>query len=123
MLPPEQICPNCGASLKATQEEEDSEVVHCDECDAVIDFREKEPVVQKKEEYVELFSTMNQGDIALIKSILDNASIDFYVLGENFLSVEPLVQPAKFYVAAGRVNDAKELLKEFKLHIYGVSNR
>jgi hypothetical protein len=65
---------------------------------------------------------MNQGDIALIKSILEDANIDYYVFGENFLSVDPLIQPAKFFVNENQIDEVKELLKDIKLSIWGFSN-
>jgi len=52
-----------------------------------------------------------------------NSNIDYYVLDGEFLTVRPLVQPARFYVADGQLEEAKELLKDFELHIFGVSKR
>jgi hypothetical protein len=67
-------------------------------------------------------SSLNQVDIGLIKSILGNADIEYYVFGENFLSAEPLLQPARFFVNGNKLEEAKELLKDYDLRIWGFSS-
>ena len=74
-----------------------------------------------KDNYTEILSTLNQGDIALIKSILDDCKIDYYILGENFLSMYPFVNAAKVLVNDIQVGEVKELLKDFELNIFGAS--
>ena len=64
---------------------------------------------------------MNQGDINLIKSMLENAEIDYFIYGENFLNIRPLLQPASFFVLSTRFEEAKQLLKDFDQHIFGLS--
>jgi len=121
VLPANTICPNCKSGLELSEDERISGKVHCPECEALIDFKVNPPKVLNRENYVELLSSLNQGDIGLIKSILGNSNIDYYVFGENFLSVDPLIQPARFYVNESQEEEAKELLKDFKLHIWGTS--
>jgi hypothetical protein len=125
-LPPEPfpinvICPNCSCEIKLEYEERTSGKVHCPECEAVIDLRVNPPGLLNKENYVELLSSLNQGDIALIKSILEDAEVDYYVFGENFLGADPLIQPARFFVNENQLEEAKEVLKDFKLNIWGTS--
>ncbi len=125
-LPPEQfpvkiICPNCSDELELEDDERTSGKVHCPECEAVIDLRVNPPGLLKNKNYVELLSSLNQGDIALIQSILDDSEIDYYVLGENFLSARPLLEPARFFVNENQLEEAKEVLKDFKLNILGTS--
>ena len=115
------ICPNCASELNLTEDERLNGKVHCPECEVAIDFNVIPTEIVNKENFVELLVSLNQGDIALIKSLLDNSSIEYYTTGENFLSVDPLIQPAKFFVNENQVEEAKELLKEFKLHIWGTS--
>lgn len=115
------ICPNCSSELDLSEEERLNGKVHCPECEVVIDFTVIPTKIVNRENFVELLVSLNQGDIALIKSLLDNSKIEYYTTGENFLSVDPLIQPAKFFVNENQVEDAKELLKEFKLHIWGTS--
>ena len=66
-------------------------------------------------------SSMNQGDLGIIKSMLDDGSIDYFVTGENFLSVDPLIQPARIMVREDQLDEANEIIKNFELHIFGVS--
>ncbi|RPI74322.1 MAG: DUF2007 domain-containing protein [Ignavibacteriales bacterium] len=115
-------CPNCDNDLEISEEERISGMVHCPECEVLIDFNTDPPKVFHKENYVELFSSLNQGDISIIKSILENANIDYYVFGENFLGAEPLIQPARFFVNENNLEEAKELLKDYDFRIWGYSS-
>ncbi len=115
------ICPNCSSELDLSNEDRIYRKVHCPECGSLIDFNFDPPKILKSQSYSLLLSTMNQGDIALIKSILDDSNIDYHVFDEEFLSLRPLVQPARFYVADSQMEEAKELLKNFELHIFGLS--
>ncbi|MCX6151778.1 MAG: hypothetical protein NTX22_14740 [Ignavibacteriales bacterium] len=124
LLPVEIICPNCSNSLELSDDERNSRKFHCPECESFLDFEFDPPKIIKPKDYSHfLLSSLNQGDVAVIKSILDDAKIDYFVYGENFLSTSPLIQPARFYVLESRVEEAKELLKDFELHIFGASNR
>jgi len=115
------VCPNCESELEPSGKERFSGKIHCPECEALIDFRMNPPKIFNRGHYVELLSSLNQGDIGLVKSILENADIEYYVLGENFLSVEPLIQPARFYVSQKQLEEAKELLKDYEFSNLGVS--
>jgi hypothetical protein len=123
LLSPEIICPNCSVNIELSDAERSSRKFHCPECESFIDYTFNPAKILNRQNYIELLSSFNQGDIALIKSLLDDALIDYYVFGENFLSVEPLVQPAKFYVNGIQLEEAKEVLKDFNLHIFGTSDR
>lgn len=119
---PENInCPGCGNKIEISDTERITAKVHCPNCEALVDFNSDPPEVMNKENYAELLSSFNQGDISLIKSVLDNSDIDYYVFGENFLSVDPLIQPARFFVNVKDMETARELLKDFDLRIWGTS--
>ena len=115
------ICPNCNTELDLSSDERLSGKFHCPECEAFVDKNFDPPKIILKSNYVELLSTLNQGDIAMLKSLLDDGEIDYYVSGENFLSIRPLLEPAKIYVNETQTEQVKELLKGFDLHIWGVS--
>ncbi len=117
----EYQCPNCNVDLDLSDDERAKGKFHCPECEAFIDVTVDPPRVSKKENYVLLLSSLNQGDIAVLKSVLEDAEIDYYVAGENFLSVRPLLEPAKFFVNETQVEETQELLKDFDLHIWGAS--
>lgn len=116
-------CPSCSSELRLTKDERAARTFHCPECEAYLDFTVTPPMVLKDKKYSEVFSSRNQGDIALLKSFLDDSDIDYYVSGEDFLSVYPLIQPAKFFVRDDQVEEAKGLLKEFNANLFGVSRR
>ena len=54
-------------------------------------------------------------DIALIKSLLDSEGILYFVQGEAFSAVRPLVEPVRFMVAADRLQEAKGLIGGLRL--------
>lgn len=123
LLPEVIICPSCSSELRLAKEERAARIFHCPECEAYLDFTVNPPMVLKDKKYTEVFSSRNQGDIALLKSFLDDSDIDYYVSGEDFLAVYPLIQPAKFFVRDDQVDEAKGLLKEFNANLFGVSRR
>ena len=121
LMPEELICPNCSCHITLTFEERSTQKIHCPKCEALLDYKSKEDRIVEPDEFVEIISSFNQGDLAVIKSLLDDAQIEYNTIGENFLSVDPLIQPAKIYVKKAQLLEAHELLKEFKLHIFGAS--
>jgi hypothetical protein len=122
VLSKKAVCPNCKSDLELSEDEIISGKIHCPECESLIDFNLNPPKVTNKADYVELLSSLNQGDIGLIKTILDNADIEYYVFGENFLGAEPLLQPARFFVNVSKLEEAKELLRDYDLRIWGFSS-
>ena len=122
-LPEEITCPNCTSVLELDEEERTASLIHCPECECAIDVRVKPFKSIDMKAYSEVLSTINQGDLILLKSILDEAKIDYYIVGENFINIYPLIQPAKFYVVNKQVEEVKELLKDFEFHILGLSTR
>jgi hypothetical protein len=121
-LPFEIVCPNCSALLELSGEERIIRKFHCVECDSFINYNYDPPKILKPESFDELLYSMNQGDISVIKSMLDNSEIDYFVFGENFFNIDPLIQPARIFVLSTRLEEARELLKNFDQHIFGLSN-
>lgn len=122
-LPEEIVCPNCSENITPGEKERASRQVHCPECESLIDFTTDPPSVINPKEYVQITSSINQGDIGLIRSLLDDANIDYYIFGENFLIIDPLIQPARVFVVKDQVEEAKNILKNVDIHIFGVSMR
>ncbi len=123
LLPERLTCPSCSSQLVLTKDERAAKTFHCPECEAYLDFTIDPPMVLEQKKYSEVFSSRNQGDIALLKSFFDDSDIDYYVVGEDFLATYPLIQPAKFFVREDQTEEAKGLLKEFNANLFGVSRR
>ena len=60
--------------------------------------------------YRVLIETSNPADIALVKSLLDSEDVLYFVQGEAFSAVRPMVEPVRFMVAEDRLEDARELI-------------
>jgi DNA-directed RNA polymerase subunit M/transcription elongation factor TFIIS len=116
------VCPNCNSKIKLSKNDITTKKVHCPKCEALIDFNFELPKVLKKENYVEFLSAINIGDISMIRSLLDSGGIDYYIFEENFVHVRPLLEPARLFVNETQIEEVKEILKDFDLHIWGLSS-
>ncbi|HPB68032.1 MAG TPA: DUF2007 domain-containing protein [Candidatus Omnitrophota bacterium] len=67
--------------------------------------------------YVELVRTFNQGDIALIKSLLLAEGIEYYLQGEDFNLVRPLAVPPVFMVREEQYQDAREIIQGLNISL------
>ncbi len=92
-------------------------IIKCPECEVPLVYElPKEPDIKTSVSYVkyqEVLYTHNQGDIAVIKSILDSAGIIYYLKGERISVTRPWADPAILMVIKNQVDTAKELLKDF----------
>jgi len=122
-LPLEVTCPACSALIELSDEERQAKSFHCGSCEAFIDFNYDPPKIHNAESYEEVFSSLNLGAIAIIKSIFEDAKIDYQVFGENFLLTDPLIQPARVVVTESQLEEAKNLLKDFEPNIFGISRK
>jgi hypothetical protein len=97
------ICADCGGQLIANPPE--------------VEEMTKKPVKgpMGEVEFSEVLTAFNAGDIALIKSILDGESIDYYFHGEFFNLARPLVDPVRLMVRKDQANSAKEILRDLEL--------
>jgi len=64
------------------------------------------------EEFVEVFSTYQQGDIAFIKSVLDGEGITYFFQGESSVMLIAAGAYARLLVKAEEVQRAREILQE-----------
>ena len=74
-------------------------------------------------DYVELLSTFNPSDIAIVKSVLDSTDIPYVWEGDYFTTAEPLVAPARLMVQTERAQEAAEFLKDLSLSYSGIDMR
>lgn len=104
------ICPKCRSQYDITLFEF-GKTLKCD-CGYVIDPNKN----QREYKFVKVYSSPKQGEIALIKSLLDGEKIPYYVKGENFAT---LYGPADglstmdIMIQEEYFEDVKELLKDF----------
>jgi hypothetical protein len=104
------FCPECRAEYIEG-------ITECKDC--------KVPLVealppQQPYNFIEILSTFNLGDIAMIKSLLDSEEIAYYFIGENFNRLDQLVQPARLIVREDHVERAREVLGDFNLRYIGL---
>ena len=64
------------------------------------------------EEFVEVFSTYQQGDIAFIKSVLDGEGITYFFQGESSIMLIAAGAYARLMVKADEAQRAREILQE-----------
>lgn len=109
------FCPKCGAEYRAGFK-------HCSDCDVdLVEELPKEDItsIDKKGEnditFIPILSTFNLGDIALIKSILDNEEIEYFIQGENTEYVSACMDPVILMVREDQADIVKELLKNFDI--------
>lgn len=69
-------------------------------------------------EFVTVAETYNQADIALIKSLLDQTDIVYYLKDEYINIARPFLEPVKVMVAKDRAEHARELLSGFELTFF-----
>ena len=67
-------------------------------------------------DYKKVLETLNPGDIAIIKSILDAAGITYFFQEENYTYWGRSVIPPRLMVKEDEVEKAKEVLKDLKLN-------
>jgi hypothetical protein len=64
------------------------------------------------EEFVEVFSTYQQGEIAFIKSVLDGEGITYFFQGESSIMLIAAGAYARLMVKADEAQRAREILQE-----------
>lgn len=64
------------------------------------------------EEFLEVFSTYQQGDIAFIKSVLDSEGITYFFQGESSIMLIAAGAYARLLVKADEAQRAREILQE-----------
>jgi len=94
-------CPSCRAEFRPG-------FYRCEDCD--VDLVETLPAEEQKPGYVELALVFTEGEMACIKSILDQAGIDYYFHGEQAHRLTPLPFGARLMVREDFREEAEALL-------------
>lgn len=103
------FCPKCGAEYREG-------FYKCTDCGADLAYGQP-PGTEDEVRYVEMlevFSTYNPGDIAVIKSILEGEGIHYYFQGENTNLMIGGGAYARLLVQADQVERVKDILKEME---------
>jgi hypothetical protein len=72
----------------------------------------KTPDEFEDEEFVEVFSTYQQGDIAFIKSVYDGEGITYFFQGENSIMLIAAGAYARLLVKTDEADRAKDILRD-----------
>lgn len=105
-----KYCPECGAEFRPKMTE-------CADCKVPLsDTFVGETPKPAPDQYLEVMSTYNIADLAVIKGLFEGEKIEYYLQGENFHAVMSWVQPVKIFVREDHVDMAKELLFGLNLH-------
>jgi hypothetical protein len=115
------ICPKCKAEYtRGVDVCADCDVPLVDRLTADGQFGENtESNVGRDPTFLDIFITCNAGEIAMIKSLLDDAGIDYYFQGERFASVHSGAYPARLFVRADQCEEALEILGDLDFSTFG----
>jgi hypothetical protein len=91
-------------------------MTRCPECDVDLVFtlpeESEKPVIDTDAEFVEIMNTYDAGVLTVIKSILDDVGIPYFIKGEHSVFVFSHIYPAHVLVLKQEAEKAKELLKD-----------
>jgi hypothetical protein len=105
------FCPNCHTEFLEGVEE-------CSDCHIqLVESLPEDPTDSAPDgaDYEEILRTYNPIDLAMIRSLLEGAEIDFYFHGGIFNAMDPVAQPARLMVRKEHVAEAKEILKDLEI--------
>jgi hypothetical protein len=95
-------CPSCRAEFREG-------FFRCEDCDVAL--VEVLPEEAGKPGYIQIATVFTEGEIAFIKSYLDQANIDYYFHGEQAHRLAPLPLGARLMVREDFKEEAEALLK------------
>jgi len=103
------FCPKCKAEYRAG-------FTVCADCGVpLVDKLPEEKELSPKPPYKQFKALFSTAEIAIIKSILDDAKIDYYFRGERFQTMHvPLVDPAILMIREDHFETAKKLLEDLE---------
>ena len=108
------FCPKCRSEYR--------EGFHtCSDCN--IELVDELPSIPEPEfvDFVEILATYNPADVVFLKSLLESEGIQHFFKGEHFMYMRPLADPVRLMVRQDQVDEAKELVKNVKLSVSGIS--
>lgn len=110
------FCPNCEAEYVAG-------IFLCSDCDLpLVSEPLEKAALAAAIPYVRVLATYNSADLIVIKSLLEDAGLDYHIEGENFHYLGfPLVQSVKLHVRADQADTAQVLLADLDLRGWAIS--
>lgn len=101
------FCPKCKSEYREG-------FYKCSDCgsDLIHQLPPETPENADHEEFVEVFSTYQQGDISFIKSVLDGEGITYFFQGENSIMLIAAGAYARLLVKAEDAERVKEILRD-----------
>ncbi len=98
-------CPKCKSEYREG-------FYKCAECDVYLVSELPQTAHDSGDEFVEVFSTYNQGEIAFIKSVLDGEDITYFFQGESSTMLIAAGAYARLLVKAEEADRAREIMQE-----------
>lgn len=111
------FCPKCGAEYREG-------FTQCADCGIALVWEKPDEVEADKADYVEyteVLRTFSLADVAIIRSLLEDSGIDYFIKDEHFALVRPLVEPPTLMVNKDQVEEAWEILKDLELQFKGIT--
>ncbi len=101
------FCPKCKSEYREG-------FYRCSDCgsDLIHLLPPETPENADHEEFVEVFSTYQQGDISFIKSVLDGEGISYFFQGENSIMLIAAGAYARLLVKTEDAERVKEILRD-----------
>lgn len=100
------FCPKCKSEYREG-------FYKCADCDVyLVSELPQASTRESGDEFVEVFSTYNQGEIAFIKSVLDGEEITYFFQGEGATMLIAAGAYARLLVKADEADTAREILRD-----------
>ena len=102
-------CPKCRSEFREG-------FFECSECSVplVEDLSPEEPEpIPEYVDFKEIMTSLDMGEVAIIKSILDAHKIKYIIPNEFMGSTYSAALPARVFISEVQVKEAKELLHDF----------
>ncbi len=106
------FCPKCKAEYVTG-------ITLCADCDIPLVDRlpeerktEKRKHVHPKMNYIEVLITSNAGELALVKSVLDDVGIEYFIKGEHLQIAYSCADPARLMVSEDDVKEVQKILQQ-----------
>ncbi len=117
------ICPKCKAQyIRGIYVCADCDVPLVDHLSADEHPENADDIKEQDATFLDVYVTSNAGEIAMIRSLLDDAGIDYYFRGERFSMLHSGAYPSCLYVRADQCEEALEILRDLDFGVFGAAD-